>query len=185
MPTCSAHGRRSAYGARRVAHDETHEEKHDEKDEAKDDETPDYRMIVTRLMRLEAAVGALTAGTGVSALSVADAAVKAASQVAIASGKMNAHVESVASDLAARLTEQVESTFKSAIETGLENHTLAVSEKMSAVVDERLSVARSTHESLEALRSEMAMVNKSLTKEIEGDLTPSKLPRHSILNDFK
>ena len=118
-------------------------------------------------------------------LSVADAAVKAASQVAIASGKMNAHVESVATDLAARLTEQVESTFKSAIEMGLENHTLAVSEKMSAVVDERLSVARSTHESLEALRSEMAMVNKSLTKEIEGDLTPSKLPRHSILNDFK
>jgi hypothetical protein len=52
-------------------------------------------------------------------------------------------------------------------------------------VDERLNVARSTHESLEALRTEMAMVNKSLTKEIEGDLTASKLPRHSIMADFK
>ena len=142
-------------------------------------------MILTRLMRLEATVGALTAGTGVSALSVADAAVKAASQVAIASGKMNAHVESVATDLSARLTEQVESTFKSAIESGLSMHSEMIAEKMSSAVDERLSVARSTHESLEALRVEMQTVNKSLTKEIEGDLTPSKLPRHSILNDFK
>ena len=88
-------------------------------------------------------------------------------------------------DLSTRLTEQVAATFKSAIESGLESHTLAVSEKMTAVVDERLNVARSTHESLEALRSEMSMVNKSLTKEIEGDLTESKLPRHSIMADFK
>ena len=60
-----------------------------------------------------------------------------------------------------------------------------IAEKMSSAVDERLSVARSTHESLEALRVEMQTVNKSLAKDIEGDLTPSKLPRHSILNDFK
>ena len=45
-------------------------------------------------------------------------------------------------------------------------------------VDERLSVARSTHESLEALRSEMAMVNKSLSKDIEEE--KAVLPRHSI-----
>ena len=67
---------------------------------------------------------------------------------------------------------------------GLENHTGGVREDVGRC-GRTLEVARSTHESLEALRSEMAMVNKSLTKEIEGDLTPSKLPRHSILNDFK
>ena len=56
---------------------------------------------------------------------------------------------------------------------------------MSTMVDERLNVARSTHESLEALRTEVSLVNKSLTTEIKGDLTESNLPRHSIMVDFK
>jgi hypothetical protein len=146
----------------------------DEKNVKAEDKNDHMLALLLRLARVEAAVDKHTQAV----LGVAHGAIGAADKIATAAAQQSARVDSAVVDLTTRLTEQVESTFKGAIESGLSDHAASISEKMSTMVDERLHVARSTHESLEALRTEMKMVNKSLSKDIEEE--KAVLPRHSI-----
>ena len=83
------------------------------------------------------------------------------------------------------MAEKLEVSIQSAVEKGVSDHASLIGSRLHAQFEDRLQVARSTAAGLDALRQEMSAVSKSLAKDIEGDLTPSKLPRHSILNDFK
>ena len=161
--------------------DETTDEKHDNKDEM----SPEYRMMAVRLMRVEAAIEQLTMGSGVTALSVANAAVAAADKIAVAAAQQSVRVEAVAADLGASLAEKLEVSIQSAVEKGVSDHASLIGSRLHAQFEDRLQVARETALGLGAIRQEMSAVSKSLAKDIEGDLTPSKLPRHSILVDYK
>jgi hypothetical protein len=120
--------------------------------------------------------------TNNASLTVAAAAVKAADTIASVAGQQHARVEAVASDLSARLTEQVEDAFKSAVETGVATHAELIGTRLNAQLEERLNLAKETVASLGALKGEMKSISKSLAADDEGDLTASKLPRHSILD---
>jgi ribonuclease E len=163
--------------------DETTDEKHDNKDEM----SPEYRMMTIRLMRVEAAIEQLTmgGGSGVTTLSVANAAVAAADKIATAAAQQSVRVEAVAADLGASLAEKLEVSIQNAVEKGVSDHASLIGSRLHAQFEDRLQVARSTAAGLDALRQEMSAVSKSLAKDIEGDLTPSKLPRHSIFEECK
>ena len=85
-------------------------------------------------------------------------------------------------EVSARLTQQVEDSFKSAVETGVAAHAEMIGTRLNAQLEERLNLARETVASLGVLKGEMKSIGKSLAADnVEADLSATKLPRHSIL----
>ena len=114
------------------------------------------------------------------------AAVAAADKIAGVAAQQRASVETVAADLSARLTEQVEDAFKAAVETGLSAHAELIGTRLNAQLEERLHLARETVASLGVLKGEMKSIGKSLAADnIKSEKTISGLDRHSILQDFQ
>ena len=103
-------------------------------------------LLLNRIVRLEAAVDQMS--TNNASLTVAAAAAEAADTITSVAGQQHTRVEAVASDLSARLTQQVEDSFKSAVETGVAAHAEMIGTRLNAQLEERLNLARETVASL-------------------------------------
>ena len=93
------------------------------------------------------------------------AAVAAADKIAGVAVQQRASVETVAADLSARLSAQVEDAFKTAVESSLITHTDLIGTRLQAQFEDRLQVARETAAGLGMLRQEMTKISASLAAE--------------------
>ena len=116
----------------------------------------------------------------------AAAAVAAADRIATAAAQQHARVETVASDLSARLTEQVHDAFKTAVEVGVADHAEKIGSRLNDQLEQRLNLAKETVASLSTLKTEMKSISASLAADTaEEEKTASGLARHSIMSGFK
>ena len=135
----------------------------------------ELRALFLRVTKLEEKISE-SAGP----LALAEAAIKAATSVAVAAAQQNTRAELVATETARSLGAKMEETFQQIATSTVETHADLIGTRLNSQLEERLNLARETVSSLGVLKGEMKSIGKSLQAEVASE--QATLPSHSIFN---
>ena len=113
---------------------------------------------------------------------------RAAEQVAVSAGKLNANVEIATNETAKKLGEALQETFASVVAGAVNEHADKIGERLSEQTERRLGVAKETLAGLTVLKGEVRRLTSDMATDVEAkgvdrDLkTLSGLERHSIFH---